>query len=752
MNKYFHEDVHDENMDIAEKINKDSRMIEIPKHQSFEELLDADAKKNTKKSSIRTYRNISKIAVIAACFLTVIVVGGMFFHYVPVKKSSPDSKTSDSANAPRIAKSYDDIYRLFRENDAKNIATDYPYVTYENEDLVDYADADNGSQKTMKSGSTKSNSSNKEYSKTNIQTENIDEADTIKTNGDYIFTYREVGNDYDKEIVISKVDGNSAKTVSTISLTDSDNSTEYEGMYVYEDRLIIIITTYTENRLMDYVFGYDSSEPQTVIYTYDISTIDSPALLSTNKQDGALISSRMKGAYLYTVSNKSLARNYFVYGDGCIPKINGQKESCGCIYIPEDISAKGFIVVTALDAKNPDDYSSSYSVVGDTDQLYASNDNLYIINNTYADVDLKSSENPFKNKKITENSYDNYDKYIYERIEERYPDVDTKKITKKVRRRDVLEVNTIDIMKFSYNNGNVDYIAESTVEGHAYDNMFFDEKDGYLRFVATHCEEYATGFQYEYYTEDDKLVYSYFLGQDFKFGKNNSTCKVIVLNDALKLCGQIEGLAKNEEIYSARYLGDYGYFVTFEQTDPLFTVDFSDMKNPKIISELKMPGFSSYLHFYSDDLLFGLGEETIKGSEKIKLEMYDISEKDAKQKSKVYVGNLAKNHDYYSPALNEYKALLINPEKNYIGFYYNECDYSKRDYTESNHYALYQYTGDDFSRFFDISWEYRDDNDFGDIRGFYIDNYFYIVDASSGIRIVNLETYKKNPQVVYEKF
>lgn len=48
-----------------------------------------------------------------------------------------------------------------------------------------------------------------------------------------------------------------------------------------------------------------------------------------------------------------------------------------------------------------------------------------------------------------------------------------------------------------------------------------------------------------------------------------------------------------------------GYFVTYEQTDPLFSVDFSDPENPKILGKLKIPGFSEYLHFYSDNLLLG---------------------------------------------------------------------------------------------------------------------------------------------------
>ena len=63
---------------------------------------------------------------------------------------------------------------------------------------------------------------------------------------------------------------------------------------------------------------------------------------------------------------------------------------------------------------------------------------------------------------------------------------------------------------------------------------------------------------------------------------------VLLLETNLKEVASIKGLAKNESVYAVRYLGNYGYFVTYENTDPLFTVDFSDMKNPKIVGKLKI--------------------------------------------------------------------------------------------------------------------------------------------------------------------
>lgn len=78
----------------------------------------------------------------------------------------------------------------------------------------------------------------------------------------------------------------------------------------------------------------------------------------------------------------------------------------------------------------------------------------------------------------------------------------------------------------------------------------------------------------------------------------------------MKTIGKIGDLAKNEQGLFRKIFGDTGYFVTYEQTDPLFSVDFSDPENPKILGKLKIPGFSEYLHFYSDNLLLGIGMDT----------------------------------------------------------------------------------------------------------------------------------------------
>ena len=103
-----------------------------------------------------------------------------------------------------------------------------------------------------------------------------------------------------------------------------------------------------------------------------------------------------------------------------------------------------------------------------------------------------------------------------------------------------------------------------------------------------------------------------------------------ILDKKLDKISTIENLAKGETIYSARFMGESGYFVTYEQVDPLFSVDLSDPEKPKILGKLKIPGFSEYLHFYGEDRLLGIGMSTDEESgvaEGVKITMFDISDR-----------------------------------------------------------------------------------------------------------------------------
>ena len=262
------------------------------------------------------------------------------------------------------------------------------------------------------------------------------------------------------------------------------------------------------------------------------------------------------------------------------------------------------------------------------------------------------------------------------------------------------EITTI--RKISYKKGEMQAVAQGKVSGYLNDSFSIDEHEGYLRLVMT-------------------------------VGNTNS---VYVLDEKLEVTGSIEGLAEDERVYSARFIGETGYFVTFRETDPLFTVDFSDTENPQIIGKLKIPGFSEYLHFYGEDKLLGIGMEVNEEtgvSAGAKLSMFDIRDRANVKQEAVYL-----MEDVYSTDVSyDYKAALIDVEKNIIGF---------AGYPEGRQcYYLFSY--DDEEGFICKMEEDLNGNASRSARGIYIGEILYVVQGNV-IESYSLYDYKKIEDII----
>ncbi len=193
---------------------------------------------------------------------------------------------------------------------------------------------------------------------------------------------------------------------------------------------------------------------------------------------------------------------------------------------------------------------------------------------------------------------------------------------------------TTKIYKFDIRNYNISYLGCGEVEGYTLNQFSIDEYKGYLR-IAT-----STG----------------------SWGADISN-KVYVLDSDLKVVGKIEGIAPGETIKSVRFTGDTGYVVTFEQTDPLFVIDLSNPENPEIKGELKIPGFSTYLHPVGENLVLGVGVDGDENGQNngLKVSLFDVSDPTNPIEShKVTIpgDNTGKAYTYVnSQAYNTHKAL-----------------------------------------------------------------------------------------------
>ena len=192
-----------------------------------------------------------------------------------------------------------------------------------------------------------------------------------------------------------------------------------------------------------------------------------------------------------------------------------------------------------------------------------------------------------------------------------------------------------------------------------------------------------------------------------------------MLDGSLKTVGKLEGLAPDEHVKSARFSGEIVYFVTFRQVDPLFTVDLSDHANPKVLSALKIPGFSSYLHPWGEGLLVGLGysaDEETGGTTGVKLSMFDISDK-----TDVRESHVRKVKADWTPVMYNHKCILVDAQKNLIAFPADE------------YYFVYGYDAvGGFVQKGRIKLD-TDEKTFyeNNARGLYIDGVFYLVQISS---------------------
>mgnify|MGYP005927160909 CR=1 FL=1 len=272
-------------------------------------------------------------------------------------------------------------------------------------------------------------------------------------------------------------------------------------------------------------------------------------------------------------------------------------------------------------------------------------------------------------------------------------------------------------------NGKLTFAANGAVPGALNNQFSLDERDGYLRMATT-----EQTYSYSVYRDEKHDFENTKADEDGMQTRND----VYVLDASLKTVGSVTGLAEGEQVFSARFDGDYGYLCTYRQTDPVFAVDLTEPTNPKVVGELKLSGYSDYLHIWSDGLLFGLGMEmqlvgantTVDG---MKLVMIDTSDP-------------AKLHDLhtqaidadYSEALNNHKAILVDSGKDIIAF------------PAENSYLVYGYSADDgFTLRKEISVSQWDGNN----RGLYIGDYFYVV-GSDQINVLDLNTLENAAQAI----
>ena len=198
------------------------------------------------------------------------------------------------------------------------------------------------------------------------------------------------------------------------------------------------------------------------------------------------------------------------------------------------------------------------------------------------------------------------------------------------------------------------YEGSGFVQGIVNDQFSIDERDGIIR-VATTRTSWPD-------RQDDPVAPDVWIPPT----TDNLVSTLRLSDNALELLGSTPPLAEGERIFSARFLGDLGYIVTFRQVDPLFAIDLSNPESPKVLGELKIPGFSDYMHPLGDDHLLTIGRDIDEETQRdngTALQIFDVSDPvNPVLAHKALVG------EGYSEANHNHKAFNFYADKGLLAF------------------------------------------------------------------------------------
>jgi uncharacterized secreted protein with C-terminal beta-propeller domain len=203
-----------------------------------------------------------------------------------------------------------------------------------------------------------------------------------------------------------------------------------------------------------------------------------------------------------------------------------------------------------------------------------------------------------------------------------------------------LEDQKTVIQKIGISDGKIDYQSKGEVDGYLLNQYSMDEYNNDLR-VATTVNAWVSQGNMNY---------------------NN----VYVFDSGMNVIGKVENIAENESIYSTRFMGDRLYMVTFQRIDPFFVIDLSSPTSPKVLGELKIPGYSQYLHPYNENFIIGIGKDTGENQwggispKGVRATLFDVTDfNNPKEVDHYDIGDVGTD----SPVLYDPKAFLFSPTK-----------------------------------------------------------------------------------------
>lgn len=572
-------------------------------------------------------------------------------------------------NLPKV-ENFENFYKLAKEQEESATNSRYWNETME-ESATNAEKSDSVSQ------------DGEDYSKTNIQENSVDEADIVKTDGRYIYSISHVNGK--SKIIIT--DANLPEQLTVVSVVEEENFTPRE-LYLFDGKLIVI-GTWDEYQYKTVVLevGEDTSyvsKIKTVVKVYDLQEISVPKEIRRVEVEASYLSSRLIEGNLYfvcqrfvntsqllrgTIDEANEAEYLPIYQDS----VKEEEKQIGFdeIYYFEDRNDSNYLMMAGINLKEEQKEVEIKTFLGAGEQTYCSEKNMYLA--------------------TTKNSYNSKTREI--------------------------ENITTQILKFELKDGNINFKADTEIDGYINNQFSMDESKNYFQIATT-------------------------IGNGFVIDENVSNT-LYVLDENLKEVGKLENLAVGERIYSVRYTENRAYIVTFKQVDPLFVIDLQDKRNPKVLGEVKIPGYSTYLHPYDDTHMIGFGYDVTEDGKQtngIKISMFDLT--DEKNPKELHTIKIDNGQFVHSDVLYDHKALLFSKEKNIIAFPITRYQKGKSIYEAD----VYQYSFENgFTK--KGSLQSNSENYEGRIeRIIYINDMIYTI-AENKIQAFHIDTLEKISEI-----
>ncbi len=486
------------------------------------------------------------------------------------------------------------------------------------------------------------------YSSTNVQVEGVDEADIVKTDGKYIYVLK--GNTVR---VLNAYPASEMTELDRVSFTSEDFYPS--DMYVDANRLIVIGTLYSGIETVFDDFGVDESAKMskfappsyyyggtTQINIFDISDKTNIKPFRELAFEGEYSNSRKVDDMVYLVMNK--------YGYNTVPE-----------QFTDETVVPRYVDSQQGDIKPLTTCDDVYYFPG-----VESTDYLQVVGVPVDTADAKVSkevvvgggENIYASREHLYVAQSKYDWY--------WASSDNK-------------AETV-VNKFRLGRDAITYLGKGSVPGDIVNQFSMDEYKEHFRIATTVGNVW----------DEDNL------------SKNN----VYILDKEMKQVGSLEGIAPGEKIYSVRFMGNKAYVVTFKKVDPLFVIDVGDPANPKILGQLKIPGYSDYLHPFDENHIIGFGKDAVEASEDEKVEwdqnfawyqgmkvaMFDVTDvTNPTQLHQIVIGDRGTE----SPLLYDHKALMFDKARGIMAFPVTEAQIpeDKKAEAEDNTYGDYVFQG-----------------------------------------------------------